>query len=237
LREHFNGIAEEYEAQIPEHVRSHFLDKKISKIDEVLSKSNLKNATGLDLGCGLGWYTQSMYEKGYNVIGVDYSKDYIKKAKHNSKSRHLHFIMGDARRLPFKDARFGFVFSINVFHHNSTESQEIAFSEVARVLIPKGIFFLHEINIINPLFRFYVNYIFPRIRTIDTGGEEWIIPNDLYEITDFKVLGITWFSFLPDFFPNTISLPIKKVESILEMTAFARYGIHYMAVLKKIGSD
>ena len=231
---HFDEIAEEYKEQIPEHIRLHFLNKKAMIMDRILSKSGLdkKKSIGLDLGCGLGWYVQKMNEIGYNEIGMDYSSNAVKIAKKEIHSSY--FITGSAEKLPFKNESLDFVYSINMFHHLSGRMQKTAFNEVERVLKPNGYFFLHEINIYNPIFKLYMNYIFPRTKKIDTGDEEWIHAKKVYELSNLKVVGISCFTFIPDFTPKIIFLRILKIEAFLEKTWFRKYGIHYMATLKNI---
>ena len=55
-------------------------------------------------------------------------------------------------RFPSHPNRFDFVYCINVMHHiEDRNDQSQAFDEIARILKPRGYFFLHEINVTNPL--------------------------------------------------------------------------------------
>ena len=53
-----------------------------------------------------------------------------------------------------------------------------ALAEVARCLRPGGRLIVHEINVHNPFFRFYMNYVFPLLTRIDLGNEWWLSPFD-----------------------------------------------------------
>ena len=66
---------------------------------------------------------------------------------------------------------------MGVLHHlPGPEAQARALGEVARVLRPGGRFMVHESNPKNPLFRFYMGYVFPVLKSIDEGTEHWIHP-------------------------------------------------------------
>lgn len=230
----FNEIAEEFEEQIPEHMRLHYMEKKTKLMEGVLHE--LKNSDcliGLDLGCGLGWHSQKLSIDGYrNIIGLDYSKNMVRiaKAKYNLPC----FMVGAAQCLPFKNESLDFVYSITAFHHMEASIQKTAFDEIERILKLGGYFFLHEINIRNPVFRLYMRHIFPRTRKIDTGEEEWLPIQKLNELCSLKLVEVNCFTFVPDFIPKCIFPLFRKIESILEETVLSRYGIHYMATFKKV---
>ena len=60
---HFDAIAEEYEAQIPEHVRQRLLARKCFMMRKYLDATRLasnKPLRGLDVGCGQGWYAAEL---------------------------------------------------------------------------------------------------------------------------------------------------------------------------------
>src|SRR5207253_596478 len=136
-----------------------------------------------------------------------------------------------AAALPFADQTFDFAYAINVMHH-ITEDQQRArvFAEIVRVLKPGGIFFLQEINVSNPLFRFYMVYVFPLMRSIDEGTENWIDPQRLP-----AVAGASWQSdvdyitFIPDFAPAIVQRIFEPVEHYLEQTAIRKWSAHYIA--------
>lgn len=230
---HFDIIAEEYEEQVPEHIRLHFLDKKTEMIDRKLVEFGIdkKKSKGVDLGCGLGWYVQEMNNKGYKIIGLDNSIKAIKIAR--KKYPASYFIVGNAGRLPFENESLDFVYSINTFHHLLINTQKQAFKEIERVLKPGGYFVIHEINTRNPLFKLYMSYIFPKINKIDTGDEKWIPARNLNQYSNLNIIEVSYFTFTPDFTPKLLFPIIRKIESFLERTPIRKYGIHYMAILKK----
>lgn len=231
---HFDDIAHAYEDEIPKHVRDGLLAKKIGFIRQHLDARGIRpGARGLDLGCGQGWYLAEMARAGYIMKGVDFSGGQLRQAAAGGVDGGL--VQADARRLPFADSSFDFVYSINAFHHvGPPADQALAFSEVARVLRPGGSFVLHEINTRNPAFRVYVGYLFPLFKQIDEGTEHWILPSALPPVS-----GASWqprvdyFTFTPDFVPRSLQGPLGRLERFLERSALRCWSAHYQACLVK----
>lgn len=99
----------------------------------------------LDLGCGAGRTTLSLYNLGYsNILGLDISNKMIETAKNITSSRGcpINFIIRDACHLYFKDSSFeGAIFSFNGFMQiPGKDNREKALLEIKRILVDKGIF-------------------------------------------------------------------------------------------------
>jgi SAM-dependent methyltransferase len=169
---------------------------------------------------------------------MDFSAGQLQKAERNLRANGVHaagLLQGDAQRLPFPSDMFDFAYSINVFHHlPSPEAQLRAAQEVIRVLRPGGMFFLHEMNTVNPVFRLYMGYVFPLLKQIDEGTEQWIIPSRLPPVAGGTWLPNTeYLTFMPDFIPIAIQNLLKGAERSLERSAARRYSAHYQACLVK----
>ncbi|HTU62193.1 MAG TPA: class I SAM-dependent methyltransferase, partial [Polyangiales bacterium] len=213
--------------------------KKVRLMRQTLDAYNIgSGARGLDLGCGQGWYLGEMRAAGYAVDGSDYSQGQLDKAKlHLSRAGvdQGALIQADAQHLPFADGSYDFVYSINAIHHMlEPGAQARALLEIVRVLRPGGIFMLHEINTYNPVFRWYVGYLYPLLKKIDEGNEEWVLPTELP-----ATRGAAWspvveyFTFLPDFVPRVILNLLAGVERALENSSARRMSAHYQACLVK----
>lgn len=60
-----------------------------------LDSMSLKDKKVLDVGCGTGYYSKLLLEKGAEVVGIDPNEDYIKIAKENTKNhRGGEFVKG-----------------------------------------------------------------------------------------------------------------------------------------------
>ena len=235
---HFDEIAESYGDEIPAHMRDLLLGKKARHIDEALARQGIpKGAKGLDLGCGQGWYLAELTRLGYSVDGVDYSAGQLEKAAEHLREQGREdalFVRADAQSLPFADASYDFVYSINAMHHlGSPRAQANALQEIVRVLRPGGMFVLHEINTRNPLFRFYMGYLFPLLKQIDEGNEDWILPTTLPAVAGARWSPeVTYFTFLPDFL-SSVPAWLRAIEHRLERSRWRGYSAHYQACLLK----
>ena len=79
-----------------------------------------KNSTVLDLGCGNGALSQSLYDKGCIVKGIDASKELLDIARKNHPD--IEFIQADATSFTLQDP-VDVVFSNAVFHWIEKERQ------------------------------------------------------------------------------------------------------------------
>lgn len=77
----------------------------------------------LDLGCGEGWFTQSLNERGYDCVGVDIGVE----------DKHP-FYRGSAECIPFSDGYFDCVIMIEVIEHINPS----CYKEINRVLKDGG---------------------------------------------------------------------------------------------------
>jgi len=103
-----------------------------------------------------------------------------------------------------------------------------------RILRPGGRFIVQETNPRNPLFRLYMGYIFPLLKSIDQGTESWIEPEQWNGMEGLTILKLEYFTFLPDFLPDFLMKPLLPVQRLLEKSRFRSYSAHYMIVLEKI---
>jgi SAM-dependent methyltransferase/uncharacterized membrane protein YbhN (UPF0104 family) len=228
---HFDEISTEYQNQFKEHVWNYLLTRKSSYMASMLEQKSLMHGLGLDLGCGLGLQSKEMKRRGYNVFGMDMAYNLLSHAKDSG----FDVVNGDALRLPFKDESLDYVYTIGVLHHLSgLDFQKKVCAEVHRILKPGGIFIVHETNPRNPLFRFYMGYVFPILRSIDEGTEWWIEPNFWEQTRGLDLVNVTYFTFMPDFIPEFLMKQFHRIERFLEQSAFREYSVHYMAVVEKI---
>lgn len=100
--------------------------------------------TALDIGCGGGWESIFLAQCGYQVTGVDLSRNALEIAVERAKEAgvQVHFCQGDALNLPVEDCSVDFANDRGCFHVIPEEQREAYAKEVHRVLKPGGILLL-----------------------------------------------------------------------------------------------
>jgi ubiquinone/menaquinone biosynthesis C-methylase UbiE len=226
--EHFDQIAGEYLNQFEPHIWDLLLERKTALICSALPAH--QGATGLDMGCGLGRQALALKERGHRVIGIDPAYHLVQ----GGAGTGVELIAGNGLELPFADSSLDFVYTVGVLHHLTGRGQQAAATrEVQRVLRPGGVFIVHETNPRNPLFRLYMGYVFPLLRSIDEGIERWLHPASWTRTEGFNLERVEYFTFVPDFLPRFLLRLVLPVERWLERGRFRAYSAHYMAVLRK----
>ncbi len=228
---HFDNISGYYQKIIPDHVQDIFIGKKMKINLEYLPQDRFKK--GLDAGCGQGWYIREMAGEGYDINGIDYSAEQVEFAKNNTGLGGDRITRASITELPYEDSSLDFAYAINIIHHLSNfEEQKKAFREIYRILKPGGRFIIHEMNILNPLFRFYLGYVFPIIKDIDEGTEMWLKSNIAPEL--FREVNTVYKTFIPDFTPAFLLPLLTKIERKLEENRFcAKFSAHISIILEK----
>lgn len=99
----------------------------------------------LDVGCGPGATALAFAARTASVVALDLTPAMLEQARQEAETRgltNLRFELANAARLPFPDASFELVTSRPAAHHVA-EPQAIV-REVARVLVPGGLFVLSD---------------------------------------------------------------------------------------------
>lgn len=124
--------------------RKHLLNPAIFSLID-----NIKNKKILDAGCGEGYLSRLLAERGASVVGVDYSKNMIQAAKtKTNRTLNIEYIHGNCEQLDFlQDNSFEIVVSNMVIH--DLANYQKAFTEVYRLLQKDGLFVF---SILHPCF-------------------------------------------------------------------------------------
>ena len=115
----------------------------LSKYDYIInttSKYLKKGSTVLEGGCGTGKHVWKLYKCGYNVIGIDYAIETVKKL--NKDIPELNVVYGDLEDLNFIESNSidGF-WSIGVIEHNYYGYSRMI-TEMNRVIKKNGYIFM-----------------------------------------------------------------------------------------------
>lgn len=104
-----------------------------------------RGASLLDLGCGEGLLAL-LKRKDVYLAGIDLSPELVEMATRNGYDRAC---VGQLTELPFEDASFDYVVSLDVFGHVDFADKDALLAEIKRVLRPGGVT-MHGIESLDP---------------------------------------------------------------------------------------
>jgi len=119
-----------YETHADEYFHATY-DADLQTLWEKLSKRLERGDYILDLGSGSGRDLRYFAERGFLVIGIDYSANLVKLSRTYSEQP---VVWGDFSSLPFEDDSFDAVWAIGSLLHTPRDSIFPVFREVHRVL-------------------------------------------------------------------------------------------------------
>jgi len=230
IQDHFDSIATQYSNELPIYFQDYLLKRKMYYITKYCD--NLQHKIGLDIGCGQGTYLEYLNRISDKMVGIDFSFNNVKNTLYQNK----YGLNCDGTRLPFKSNYFDFCFTINVIHHLPTRDlQDDFINEMIRVVKPKGKIFIFDLSLKNPVFSFYLKYIFPRIRSIDEGDELFFNIKKIIKTTVKKtdLISVDYYSFIPDIIIRPLLNVMIKIEKLIEKTFLKRLAMHQVIILKK----
>ncbi len=119
-------------------------DKIVSFINKYFKgkKKSLKKLTALDLGCGTGNNAKFLSDYGFGkVIGIEGSYSAVKIAKkYLRENKNCKIIKSDFNNIALKRNTVSVCIDRGSITHNNKKNIRIIFSEVKRILKPKGLF-------------------------------------------------------------------------------------------------
>ncbi len=100
----------------------------------------------LDVGCGGGFMSEVLSQRGAFVVGIDPAADAIAAARAHARASNseIDYRTGVAECLPLEADQFGCVVCVDVLEH--VEDLEASPDEITRVLKPGGVFLFNTIN-------------------------------------------------------------------------------------------
>ncbi len=132
------------------------------------------SARVLDVGCGGGFLSNDLAQRGFTVMGLDASAESLAVAREYDATKTVRYQLGDAYELPYADASFAAVCAMDFLEHVEDPARVVA--ECARVLAPNGLFFFATFSR-NPL-----------AWLLAIKGVEWFVKNtppDMHQLRYF----------------------------------------------------
>jgi len=165
-------------------IRMHSRDKEGYLRRYLIEKAQVgQGGNVLDICTGTGSvaieFPKVVGKKG-KVVGVDFSHGMLKKAKDKVKKlglNNLYLIEANARELPFKDGLFGAITISHAFYELKGEEQGKAISEIARVAMGGGKFFIMEHEVPKNFFLKLLFYL--RIYVMGSKDAKVFLKDDL----------------------------------------------------------
>lgn len=140
---------EVYDRWYLEHARHNFeapdfVRKHIPFYEKVLQFT--QNDRILDAGCGIGSYTREFAQRGYHVVGLDKSSNFLSEARKITQSENLEieFVFGDYNEMDFEQP-FSVIFFEGSFFYESKAGLVILLQRIHNNLRPDGrLYFVHS---------------------------------------------------------------------------------------------
>lgn len=196
----FDQFSQSYEDLLQDPIRDRFAGAcsgffHIRKRDLVRDyfrtlKTDSRQLSYLDLGCGKGELASLLLQDFADVTGCDPSSEMLK-ATQGISAR----VQEDPGKIPFENERFHFVTAACVYHHVPVEARHNLTREVRRVLKPGGTFCIIEHNPFNPITRLIVSRTPVDAEAVLLRASE---TRRLLEGTGFKVDQPRFFLYLPE---------------------------------------
>lgn len=176
---------------------------------KMLSSYLTPGMTALELGCGVGYFTQELVRSGANIVAIDVSPELLEIAKTNYSTPNVRYQIENACELSYDDSVFDSVVGSSVLHHLEIEA---ALREIYRVLKPTGTIYFTEPNMLNPQIAIQKNILWIKRKLGDSPEEtaffRWPLRR-LLEQTGYRDIQIDPFDFLH---PKT-PVPLNKAHS------------------------
>lgn len=133
-------VQEEFDRQSERWFRRELSAEERAMLDQIAQLAQIRPTDRvLDVACGTGVVSFALAAQACEVVGIDISPGMLAKAReirHRRGIRNVHFVLGEAEHLPFKDGEFDLVVCRLAIHHFPQPEREIR--EMARVLKAGG---------------------------------------------------------------------------------------------------
>jgi ubiquinone/menaquinone biosynthesis C-methylase UbiE len=134
IHEWYKKEAHVYDKNLPILFKTFYESEKKSRNFMISKLENIKNKTGLEIGCGTGRDTELLLKKigsKGKLYAFDFSKEMLDIAKKKKKLKKANIFAADGHYIPFKNNSFDFIFSFGGL--NTFGNLKKFFSELNRV--------------------------------------------------------------------------------------------------------
>lgn len=123
-------------------------EKTLAEVNFMESCLGLEKGSNiLDIPCGHGRHSITLAERGYNVTGIDFQKDFIQLAKENSKHlSNIEFIVSDMRTIDYENKFDGIINFFTSFGYFSEEENVEVMKKFSKALKKGGKILIETVN-------------------------------------------------------------------------------------------
>ncbi len=220
-------FAESYEVLTAEAYEDCFKYSR-HRLHKLLEEYLPRDGTGLrllDAGCGTGHHIADLRKRGYEVAGVDASKEMLEHARVNNPDSII--LEADVDEIPLPDASFDIILSIEVLRHLPRSAKTI--SEMSRLLKPGGFCLVTATPLLNLNAYALINKIAHSVKVGDLAQHKQSFHTSTRLRKEFSEAGfssvdihgvylgpVNWVARI---FPKGLSAALKKWETIDERLA------------------
>lgn len=193
---------------------------------KILSKhmKDLKGKRVLDLGCGIGRFTEFLQSKGAIVTGVDSCSDMLKI------NTRCQTVCAPATQLPFEDGSFDVILSVWTLQFLDSNDLKLAIQEMNRVLSPGGIvYFIEQISLTG-----YdnVNGRIPQDYDAYFGEHFSLVACRPLNSSSDTIIGVVRLGWVPEYlFPSLVSLNLLLNWSMVLNKGYIDYFMEFKKVI------
>ncbi len=217
-------FAESYETLTTEAYEDCFKYSR-HRLHKLLEKYLPQQGNGLrllDAGCGTGHHIAQLRTRGYEVAGVDASKEMLEHARVNNPDSVV--LEADVEEIPLPDESFDIVLSIEVLRHLPHSAKSIA--EMSRLLKPGGFCLVTATPLLNLNGYALINKMAHNVKIGDLAQHKQSFHTSARLRKEFTAAGfssvqihgvyigpVNWIARI---FPKSLSAMLKKWESVDE---------------------
>lgn len=239
------GLPLEYQ-KLPEFFDAHNIlddgdwssEKVNAVIERILDQFGIKSV--LDMTCGTGSQVFYLKERGYNVVGSDFSPPLLEIARNKAEklNYNLQFIDGDMRTI--KVEKFDSVITIfNAVGHLSKDDFSLAMENINSNLSLNGIYIFDIFNLQAMTDAVIANFAYQvKKKSGDfqlLSSQASTIDRENALLTSYDHIMVQKGAEKPDMYENIFSLQIYKLEDLKEMLQHA--GFETVSVYDINGSE
>ncbi|MGL4913216.1 MAG: MerR family transcriptional regulator, partial [Romboutsia sp.] len=136
----FNNWAKSYDDDVKKDIGELKIYKNydliLQSVYSLVDKLDKKDSKILEIGVGTGNLASKFLNEGYEIIGIDQSREMLSVAK--EKYPKLKVRLGEFLKIPYDNNHFDVIISTYAFHHLNKDEKHIAIQEMIRVLKDDG---------------------------------------------------------------------------------------------------